>query len=176
MNRWAIGLSGIGALVAAGAYAQDRGFAGSPFEQGHGWRRAASPEDRAAFADARIAALHAGLKLNAEQEKLWPPVETAIRGLMQQRREAQAARRERFASMRQEGSDQDVPASLRFMADRQTASAEALRKLADASQPLYAALDESQKRRLAILSHGLTGGPRHGGPHHGGRHQDMRRG
>ena len=38
-----------------------------------------SPEDRAAFADARIAAVHAGLKLNADQEKLWPPVETAVR-------------------------------------------------------------------------------------------------
>ena len=175
MNRWAIGLSGIGALVAAGAYAQDRGFAGGPFEPGHGWRRAASPEDRAAFADARIAALHAGLKLNPEQEKLWPPVETAIRGLMQERREAQAARRERFASMRQERADQDMPATLRFMADRQAASADALRKLADASQPLYASLDDSQKRRLAMLSHGLTG-PRHGGPHHGGRDRDMRRG
>ena len=36
-------------------------------------------EDRAAFADARIAAVHAGLKLNPDQEKLWPPVETAVR-------------------------------------------------------------------------------------------------
>ena len=31
-----------------------------------------SPEDRAAFLDARIAALKAGLVLNAEQEKNWP--------------------------------------------------------------------------------------------------------
>ncbi len=38
-----------------------------------------SAEDRAAFADARIAAVNAGLKLNADQEKLWPPVETAVR-------------------------------------------------------------------------------------------------
>ena len=38
-----------------------------------------NPEDRAAFADARIAAVHAGLKLNADQEKLWPPVEAAVR-------------------------------------------------------------------------------------------------
>ena len=34
-----------------------------------------NPEDRAAFVDARIAAVHAGLKLNADQEKLWQPVE-----------------------------------------------------------------------------------------------------
>lgn len=32
-----------------------------------------SDADRAAFLDARIAALHAGLKLSPEQEKLWPP-------------------------------------------------------------------------------------------------------
>ena len=38
-----------------------------------------NPEDRAAFADARIAAVKAGLKLNADQEKLWPPVEAAVR-------------------------------------------------------------------------------------------------
>jgi len=30
-----------------------------------------NPEDRAAFADARIAAVHVGLKLSADQEKLW---------------------------------------------------------------------------------------------------------
>ena len=175
MNRWAIGLSGLGALVAAGAYAQDRGSAGGPFEQGHGWRRAASAEDKAAFADARIAALHAGLKLNPDQEKLWAPVESAIRGLMQQRREARAAGRERFASMRQEGAGQDVPGALRFMADRQAASADALRKLADAAQPLYASLDEGQKRRFAILSRGLRGGMM-GGRHHRHGDHEMRRG
>src|ERR1700744_5055095 len=38
-----------------------------------------NPEDRAAFLDARIAAVHAGLKLTADQEKLWPPVEAAVR-------------------------------------------------------------------------------------------------
>src|SRR3569623_3351174 len=38
-----------------------------------------NPEDRAALADARIAAVHAGLKLNADQEKLWPPVAAAVR-------------------------------------------------------------------------------------------------
>ncbi len=42
-----------------------------------------SPEDRAAFVDARIAAVHAGLKLTADQEKLWPPVESRGKGLCQ---------------------------------------------------------------------------------------------
>ena len=165
MKRWAIGLSGLGALAAAGALAQDRS---SPFDGGRGWhrgggQRAMTSEDRAAFTDARIAALHAGLKLNPDQEKLWPPVEEAIRGLANQRREAREARRERFASMRQQGEGRDVPGMLRFMADRQAASADALRKLADATQPLYASLDDGQKRRLGMLSRGLMragAGPR----------------
>ena len=38
-----------------------------------------TPEDRAAFLDARLAALHAGLELTADQDKLWPPVEQALR-------------------------------------------------------------------------------------------------
>ena len=44
-----------------------------------------NPEDRAAFADARIAAVHAGLKLTPDQEKLWPPVETAVRDFAKMR-------------------------------------------------------------------------------------------
>ena len=38
----------------------------------------ASPDDMSALADARIAAIKTGLRLNAEQEKLWPPVEALI--------------------------------------------------------------------------------------------------
>jgi zinc resistance-associated protein len=44
-----------------------------------------SPEDRAAFLDARIAALKAGLELNADQEKNWPPLESAMRDLAKER-------------------------------------------------------------------------------------------
>src|SRR3954469_21788952 len=38
-----------------------------------------NPEDRAAFADARIAAVKAGLKLTPDQDKMWPAVESAVR-------------------------------------------------------------------------------------------------
>ena len=60
MNK--VFLAGIAALAIAGssvAYAQH-----------HHWHEHArmSPEDRAAFADARIAAVHAGLKLTPDQE------------------------------------------------------------------------------------------------------------
>ena len=60
------------------------------FQRTQRWRPGAA--DIAAFGDARIAALHAGLKLTAEQEKLWPPVEAALRDLAKQRSERFAAR------------------------------------------------------------------------------------
>jgi zinc resistance-associated protein len=173
MKRWMIGLGAAGALALAafaqGSVAQDRtpgrdgGFAdGADFSRGP--RARMSPEDRAAFTDARIAALHAGLKLSGDQEKLWPSVEAAIRDLAKQRQEARQARRDRFLALREQ-LDRDIPGMLRFMADRQAASAEALRKLADASAPLYAALDEGQKRRMTRLARGFmrTGMERHRG-------------
>lgn len=188
MKRVLIGVTAALGLAAV-AYAQDRGpggaFTGGPFHDGpglRGMRQPMSDEDRAAFTDARIAALHAGLKLTADQEKLWPPVEEAIRGLVKQRREAWTARRERFAGMNAGTSGdgrQDMPGLLRFMADRQAASADALRKLADASAPLYASLDEGQKRRLAVLARFMRpgGGMERGGPGRGpgGGHDGMMR-
>src|SRR6266436_2681164 len=72
MKKFAI--AGIAALAIAGStavYAQHR-----PWSHEH---MRMSPEDRAAFTDARIAAVKAGLKLTPDQEKLWPPVEAAVR-------------------------------------------------------------------------------------------------
>src|SRR5258706_10669833 len=69
-------LAGIAALAIAGStavYAQQR-----PWSHDH---VRMNPEDRAAFTDARIAAVKAGLKLTPDQEKLWPPVEAAVRDL-----------------------------------------------------------------------------------------------
>jgi zinc resistance-associated protein len=63
-----------------------------------------SPQDRAAFLDARIAALKAGLELNAEQEKNWPPLESAMRDLAKQRAERFAAWKER----RDDNQDADI--------------------------------------------------------------------
>ena len=142
----ATGLVGLG--LAGAAWAHDS--RGGP----HGRWSALTPEDRAAFADARIAAIHAGLKLTPDQEKLWPPVEAAMRDMakMRQQRRAEMENRPRFAD--------DAPAALRAMADMASARADALRKLADATQPLYASLDQDQKRRALILSRPM--GPMNG--------------
>jgi len=128
-----------------------------------------SPEDRAAFVDARIAAVHAGLKLNADQEKLWPPIEAAVRDFAKLSIERANAR------MNAPQGDADKPddpvARLRQRADNMGATSAALKKIADAADPLYKTLDDGQKRRLAMLTY-------HRGPFggEGWRHRFMERG
>jgi len=115
--------------------------------RGRGMMGRFSPEDMSAFVDAQIAAVHAGLKLSGEQEKLWPPVEAAVRGLATLHLGHMRALRENRSA-----TAGDRVALIRSMADRMSQGADALRKLADAAAPLYATLDEAQKRRLEVLA------------------------
>ncbi len=119
-----------------------------------------APEDRAAYVDARIAAVHAGLKLNADQEKLWPPIETAVRDFAKLRIDRANARMNAPADS---AKPDDPVTRLRERADTMAASAAAMKKIADAADPLYKTLDEGQKRRLAVLTRmdGRFGGWRH---------------
>ena len=115
-------------------------------------------EDMRAFGDARLAALKAGLALSAEQEKNWPAFEQAARDFQKLRldrlRAGVDARRDcRSRSNDARGNDTRDPVAR--MQERATAMAEsgaALRKLADATGPLYGSLDENQKRRFGVLS------------------------
>ena len=124
-----------------------------------------NPEDRAAFLDARIAAVHAGLKLTADQEKLWPPVEQAVRDFAKLRMDRANARMKAFDDAQDPQKLDDPVARLRERADNMAASATALKKIADAADPLYKTLDDGQKRRLSVLTHhgrfGWEGGWRH---------------
>jgi zinc resistance-associated protein len=157
---WKMVLTGTTALAIAGgtlAYAQQ-----GPGPRTPQWRPSA--EDRAAFADARIAALHAGLKLNAEQEKSWPAVESALRDLAKQRQERMAAR----ASAER---PKDPIERLNLAADAMQARGAALKKVADSAGTLYRSLDDAQKHRFNVLAR-LEGPRGHGGHgmhwrHHG---------
>src|SRR6202049_4320222 len=151
MKKFAI--AGIAALAIAGStavYAQHR-----PWFHEHMGHMRMSPEDRAAFADARIAAVHAGLKLNPDQEKLWPPVEAAVRDFAKLRIDRANARMNAKPDDAQKVDDPVV--RLRERADNMATSAVALKKIADAADPLYKTLDDGQKRRLAILTHHMEG-------------------
>jgi zinc resistance-associated protein len=105
-----------------------------------------SDADRAAFLDARIAALHAGLELTPAQEKLWPAVESALRDTHKIIATQRAARRDGPRPA-------DPVAWLQRISDNTVERGEALKKLADAAVPLYAALNDDQKHRLPFLLH-----------------------
>jgi zinc resistance-associated protein len=158
---WKTVLAGTTALAIAGtalAYAKPGEARG---DRAQGWRPSA--QDVTAFGDARIAALKAGLELNADQEKLWPPVESAMRDLAKQRADFVAARR-----------DAKMPANpldrLGRRAEVMQSRGAALKKLADAAGPLYTSLNDAQKHRFMVLAR--LGGPRFGHGHDGwrGRH------
>jgi hypothetical protein len=130
-----------------------------------------NPEDRAAFADARIAAVKAGLKLTPDQDKLWPAVETSVRDFAKLRIDRANARMEDRKS-RDDDATKAAPPNpverLQKRADDMAATAAAMKKIAEAADPLYKTLDDGQKRRLAVLTHmgprGGEGGWRHRGP------------
>lgn len=146
---WKTVLAGTTALAIAGSplvYAQQR----SDMQGQQHWQP--TQEDIQAFAAARIAALKAGLMLNADQEKNWPAFESALKNLAQYRRQQRQERRT-------EQPATNPTERLRRAAERLSGYGAALRRLADAQQPLYDSLTDAQKRRFAILAHMLK-------PHH----------
>jgi zinc resistance-associated protein len=163
--------------IAAGTIALMLAGAGAALAQSappsEGMRMRPSTEDVAAFTDARIAALKAGLKLTAEQEKNWPAVETALRDLAKQRADRAQARADRHDARRGNADAAqpapDAIARMREGADGLTQRAANLKKLADASEPLYKSLDDAQKRRFGTLI-------RTGGRSMMGHHRMMYRG
>src|SRR6266576_2335054 len=168
-NMWKAIVAGTAALAIAGTslvYAQQRGR----MEGGERWRP--NTEDLRAFGEARLAALKAGLMLTPEQEKNWPAFEQAARDLAKMRME-------RISAMRNRGSSDDPVERLRQRATGLSDTGAALKKLADATDPLYKSLDENQKRRFAILNRlaGLGRGGMHGRVGRGGemRHWGQRR-
>lgn len=160
-------LAGATAILIAGsslAYAQERP-AKPGAEQSDSVRdrapRRFSAEDARAFTDARIASLKAGLNLTPEQEKNWPAVENTMRELSKARIDRMQERRE----ARRDGESRRNPITrMRDQADRLTQRAADLKKLADASEPLYKSLDEAQQRRMNVLTREAMGERSRSGP------------
>ena len=100
-------------------------------------------QDMRAFADARLAGLKAGLVLTPDQEKNWPAFEQAAR-------DYQKLRLDRLSTAI--GARRSGTGAMQQRADALSETGAALKKLADATGPLYGSLDDSQKRRFAILS------------------------
>jgi hypothetical protein len=192
---WKAAVVAAGALALAGTtilVAQDRGGEGHRFmgpgmmqgdrdgpRGGDRWHRFGgalvmgrehgrlSPDDMRAFADARIAALRAGLELRPEQEKNWPPLEQALRAAAKDRIERIQARQ--AAGDGDQAQASDPVERLRRVADAMSRRGASLKAIADTAAPLYQSLDDAQKNRFRILA-------RFGHHHMGWRHRFERGG
>jgi len=125
---------------------------GARFEQRH----RPSAEDMAAFTDARIAALKAGLELTPDQAKNWPAFEQALRDMAQLRIQRHQARE---AGDQQSQTPTTPFERLAKWADTMSKTSAALKRIADTGAPLYQSLNDAQKSRFTKLAHMLR-------PHH----------
>jgi hypothetical protein len=185
MRKAAVVAAGIVALAGTTVLmAQDRGpegYRGGPgMMQGDrdhrfggalvlgGEHRRLSADDMRAFAEARIAALHAGLALRPDQEKNWPAFEQALRAAAKDRIDRVQARQ--AAGDGQQAQAGDPIERLKRVADAMSKRGAALKQIADTGAPLYQSLDDAQKERFKILA-------RFRHHHHmGWRHRFERRG
>ena len=144
--------------------------------------------DHEALLDAKLGGLKAGLKLTPDQEKLWGPFEAAVRDLAEMHMHHMMDRMEMMRGMMGQGmmeqgmgpgmgeDEEGGPASpvdrLEAMADRMSEAAAALKKVADTAKPLYASLDDTQKRLFGMLSRDMMMlGHGHGFGMMGGHHR-----
>ena len=162
-------------------YAQQGGYrgfrdGGPRFEHRH----RLSADDVSAFADARIAALKAGLELTPDQAKNWPAFEGALRNMVQLRLDRIKARQ---AAQQQDQASTSPFDRLAKRADAMSKRSVALKQIADAGAPLYQSLNDAQKARFTMLArmlrphqHGFNGGERREGRNfdRDGRGQDGR--
>ncbi len=121
-----VGIAGALALVLVSSSAT---LAQSP----NGGARAQRAAQHQAMVDSRIAQFKASLRLTPEQQKLWPPVEAAIRDAVQQY-EAEDARANGFVQW------------MSTKAYAASGDAPYIRRAIAASQPLIRTLDSEQKR------------------------------
>ncbi len=154
MLKPVIAATALVALVGSSlAYAQHsfgggNGFTGDEprFEQRH----RLSATDVSAFADARIAALKAGLELTPDQAKNWPQFEQAVRDLVQVRIQRLQARQTGDQQPQQQSGTPFERLAQR--ADTMAKTSAALKRIADAGAPLYQSLNDDQKGRFVKLA------------------------
>lgn len=187
-SAW-IAIAAVAAVPASVAVAKS-------WHDGPPWARM-TPDARERLDEGRIAMAKAALKLTAEQEKLWTPVEEQVRANFQARQERRAEwdkKREERKADRESGKSGDkknVDLAERFekMSTRMTERAERMKAFVAAFKPFYASLSDEQKAVIRPLMHKLSpgfgkhgrrghgwahgGGWGPGGRHHGGGHHGM---
>jgi LTXXQ motif family protein len=109
--------------------------------------------------EVRIDVVKNALQLSADQTKYWPAIEEAIRARAEMRRQ----RLENFSERMDEAQpDRNFVKVMQDHAAALTERGTSLRRLADAWQPLYATLNDAQKRRMRVLAVVVLHGMREG--------------
>jgi hypothetical protein len=126
-----------GATLAGSALGQDR--------QDRSRHTELSANQIADRADARSARIRADLRLTPEQENNWAVFEDSMRDITKKQAEREVTLR---ADHAQQKAPIDIIEQMRRGADYMTEHAVDQKKLADAAQPLFASLNDQQKRRL----------------------------
>lgn len=168
----------LAAIAAAVAVPASVAIAHNFDRHGGGWHRM-SPDARARLDEGRLAMAKTALKLNADQEKLWAPVETEIRAgfkLRAERMEEREKMREERRAARDADKQGDAKTgdakrpdiSERFekMSQRMGERAERMKAFSAAFKPFYASLSDEQKEVLRPLMREMMPG---GGRGHGKR-------
>jgi len=105
----------------------------------------------------RIDLVKAALQLTPEQQKLWPPIENAIRARAEDRK-GRLAKVAETMGKRADESSADIMANrdpIAFLQRRAEALAQRsvdLNKLAEAWKPLYKTLSPEQRQRMVALA------------------------
>lgn len=144
-----------------------------------GWRNE-SPETRTRLDEGKIAMAKAALKLTADQEKLWAPLEEQARAFMKARQDKMVERKKEREERRAEKKDSsaekkrpDMAERLAKMSENLTERADRMKSFSTAFTPFYASLSDEQKEVLRPLARQFGpgfGGSGHKGPRwaHGG--------
>ncbi len=97
--------------------------------------------------DAQLKDMKTSLRLNADQEKLWGPFESAVRD---------GAKARVVALQKEQGGNLSPMDRLNATADRVAQGTANLKKLAEAAKPLYASLNDAQKHKFITLGRMLV--------------------
>lgn len=113
--------------------------------------------DRSTLTDMRIDLTKAALQLTPDQEKLWPPVESAIRARAEDRKARVAKISETVGRRAEQGAletmrNRDPIAFLQRRSEALAQRSADLDKLAEAWQPLYKTLNPEQRQRMGALA------------------------
>src|SRR3984885_11018366 len=113
--------------------------------------------DRNNLTDMRIDLVKAALQLTPDQEKLWPPVENAIRARAEDRKARVAKIQETVGRRVDENRiealrNRDPIAFLQRRSEALAQRSADLDRLAEAWQPLYKTLSPEQRKRMGALA------------------------